>query len=121
MRNCAALLDFLERSKVALSDMSVAFFADFLYACESSEEEDREIVRTSPRQMLEALSWLSRVAQMKHLEGLLGNALISAFRVSSAPSERKVAFPLLGKENPRALLPHSALPIGGLLLALRIC
>ena len=73
--------------------MSVAFFANFLYACESSEEEDRETVRTSPRQMLNVPSWLSRVAQIPHLEDLVGNALIRAFRVA-APSQRKEALPL---------------------------
>ena len=44
-----------------MDSISVAFFADFLAACESSEEGGRDCVRTSPRQMMKALSLLSEL------------------------------------------------------------
>ena len=108
LSNCSAFIDLLERSEVALSDMSVAFFADFLYSCESFEEEDGN----RSREMLKALSWLSRVAQIKHLEGLWGTHYLAFAGLASW--ERKILEPFC----PTQLCLLLAV---GLLLAWRIC
>ena len=74
--------------------LSLPQLADFLQVCQSSQEEDRPALKCSPKQAVEALSWLARTAQIADLATLLSNTLIRSFSLPCAPQERKEALPL---------------------------
>ena len=74
--------------------LSLPQLADFLQACQSSQEEDRPALKCSPKQAVKALSWLARTAQIADLATLLSNTLIRSFSLPCAPQERKEALPL---------------------------
>ncbi|CAE7787166.1 unnamed protein product, partial [Symbiodinium necroappetens] len=118
-------IDFLGLSHRTLTDIDVAFLADFLHACENSLEEDREVCKIGQRPTLKALSWLGRNAYVSVLQPILQASLIKAF-LTQPTSDRKEALPLplaVVVEWERYICtPHCPqdlrLLLGGLLLAL---
>ena len=74
-----------------VASLSLAALADYLQACSESNLQDRPSCKLAPKQ---ALSSLSRIAEMPCLKDLLARPLIAAFRVDGHFQDRKAALPL---------------------------
>ena len=67
LSRCTRFLDFLQAHNIAFATLSLAELADYLDAAFASLAQDRDVCQISPKTTLQALSWLSRVAQVQHL------------------------------------------------------
>ena len=94
LSRCTRFLDFLQAHNITFSTLSLAELADYLDAAYASLAQDRDVCQISPKTTLKALSWLSRMAQVRHLLELLSNPLISTFRIDTQPRDRKEALPI---------------------------
>ena len=125
IRQIENFLTYLAKSQLSLASLTLPQFLDFLWACQDSQQEDRQAFKCKPQAALKASSWFHKKGQIASLSHLCLNPLVQAFSKEDGPSDRREAMPL-----PLAIIvawetkireptcpPALALLLGGFLLA----
>ena len=94
IRQIENFLTYLAKSQLSLESLTLPQFLDYLWACQDSQQEDRQAFKCKPQAALKALSWFHKKGQIASLSHLCLNPLVQAFSKEDGPSDRREAMPL---------------------------
>ena len=79
IRQIENFLTYPAKSHLSLESLTLPQFLDYLWACQDSQQEDRQAFKCKPQAALKALSWFHKKGQIASLSHLCLNPLVQAF------------------------------------------
>ena len=76
IRQIENFLTYLAKSHLSLESLTLPQFLDYLWACQDSQQEDRQAFKCKPQPALKALRWFHRKGQIASLSHLCLNPLV---------------------------------------------